>query len=455
MGTETAQPSPGAGVWQGRPAGLPSGIPPPSVPLSFLAAAALGLVACGVALVWSRAYGVVDPTDDRVVGAAHFAMLATLSMGALGAIHQFTPVITQRPMRAVLLARATFLSWLVGAWLLPLGFATQHERVVEAGGAFAAVAVTLFVVNISAPLSVRGKGASVTGLRFAVTGLVATACFGVVYVIDRQANWFNLSGHVVLAHATVGLFAWLGLTYISVSEKLLSMFLLAHVPGRRRSGWLAVWAVPGGVALLSPGLLLDAAWLMWCGAAVLALGLGAHVYTLILHIRYRRRKADLHLLFVVSSAVWLFVGASLALAADLTLGRHHHAGVALMAAAVTAFTGWLLVALVGYAHKVVPFIVWSVLRGSGITQKADGTPLMFADLYIHRWAGVVYALVTAGIAAVCLGFAASQSLAIAVGGGLLAVAGVVVSVNLSVTPIRRYVLHVRHFLARSERSIVV
>ncbi|MHB1510871.1 MAG: hypothetical protein ACYCST_16470 [Acidimicrobiales bacterium] len=53
----------------------------------------------------------------------------------------------------------------------------------------------------------------------AVTLLVVTACYGVVYVIDRRENWFDLSGHVVLA----------------------------HVPGRRRSGWLA-----------------------WCGAVVLA-----------------------------------------------------------------------------------------------------------------------------------------------------------------------------------------
>src|ERR1035437_5982494 len=159
MAPEAVPPAPSAGAWQGRPAGLPSGIPPPSVPLSFLAAASLGLVACGAALIWSRAYGVVDPTDDQVVAAAHFAMLATLSMGVLGAIHQFTPVITQRPLRSVRLSRATFLTWLAGAWLLPFGFATQQEHVVETGGAFAALAVTLFVVNIAAPLSVQGKGA--------------------------------------------------------------------------------------------------------------------------------------------------------------------------------------------------------------------------------------------------------------------------------------------------------
>ena len=436
MASEAVPPAPSAGAWQGRPAGLPSGIPPPSVPLSFLAAASLGLVACGAALIWSRAYGVVDPTDDQVVAAAHFGMLATLSMGVLGAIHQFTPVITQRPLRSVRLSRATFLTWLAGAWLLPFGFATQQEHVVETGGAFAALAVTLFVVNIAAPLSVQGKGAPVTGLRFAIAGLVVTACFGVVYVIDRQGNWFDLTGHVVLAHACVGVFAWLGLAYVSVSEKLWPMFLLAHVPGRRRSAWLAVWAVPSGVLLLSPGLLFGVVWLGWGGAVILAVGLGAHLYSLMMHIRYRRRKADLHLLFVITSAVWLVVGAALALAAELIIGRHHHVGIALVAAAVAAFSGWLLIALVGHAHKVVPFILWSALRGRGVAKKADGTPLMFADLYDHRLAAIVYGLVTAGVAAVCLGFAASLAIAIAIGGGLFIATGLCIAANLSARPIR-------------------
>lgn len=435
-GESTRSPALSGDARQGRRAGLPSGIPPPSVPLSFLAAASIGLVASGAALVWSRAYGVVDPTNDRVVAAAHFVMLATLSMGVLGAIHQFAPVVTQRPLRSVWLSHATFLSWLAAAWLLPFGFATQRELVVQAGGAFAALAVTLLVVNVSAPLSVRGKGAPVTGLRLAIVGFIVTACYGIVYVIDRQEDWFDLSGRVVLAHAGVGLFAWLGLTYVSVAEKLWPMFLLAHVPGRRRSPWLAVWAVPSGALLLSPGLILGLAWLTWCGAAILGVGLGAHLFSLMMHLRYRRRKADLHLLFVVTAAVWLLVGAALALAAALTIGRHQHTGVALMAAAVTAFSGWLLVALVGHAHKIVPFILWSALRRRGVDEKADGTRLMFGDLYDHRWAGVVYGLVTAGVAAVCLGFAASTSIAIAIGGGLFVVTGLCVAVNLSMTPIR-------------------
>ncbi len=427
---------PAPGSWAGRPPGVPAVVPPPPVPLSFLAAAAAGLVVSGAALAWARAAAIADPTADRVVAAAHFGVLATLSMGVAGALHQFTPVVTQRPLRSVRLARATFVTWLAAAWLLPLGIAAGQEGVVEAGGALAAVAVALLVVNLSAPLAARGRGVTAVGLRFALAGFVATACFGVTYVVDRRGHWFDLAGHTVLAHAVIGLFGWLGLTYIAVAEKLWPMFFLAHVPGRHRAGWAAVWAVPAGVVLLSPGLLTGVTWLAWAGAAVLTAGLAAHLVSLAAHIRHRRRKTDLHLAFVATAAAWLVAGAGLALAAVLVLPHDYHEGVALAAAAVTAFAGWLLEAVVGHSHKVVPFILWSVLRAHGISTGPSGKPLGFADLYSHRLAAATYTLVTAGLAAVCTGFAASWPAAIALGGGLLAAAGVVVAANLSVTPAR-------------------
>ncbi len=421
---------------KGRVTTTAGGIPPASVPLSFLAASAIGLVACGVALILAHSYAVVDPTEERVVGAAHFAMLATLSMGVLGALHQFIPVITKRPLRSVRLSRATFVFWLLGAWLLPLGFITRTEPVVEAGGAFAGLAVILLVVNVSAALLERGKGTPVVGLRFAIAGFAVTACYGVVYVMDRQAQWFDLSGRIVLAHAVVGIFGWLGLTYISVAEKLWPMFLLSHVPGRHRAGQIAVLAVPAGVLLLSPGLLFGLAWLAWCGAVGLAIGLAAHLFSLAMHIVYRRRSADLHLLYVVTAAVWLVAGVVLALAAVLAPGSSPHAEPALIAGAVTAFSGWLLISLLGHAYKVVPFIVWSTLRGRGIRKNARGAPLMFADLYSHRWAAASYVLATSGTALVCLGFAFSLATAIAIGGGFFIATGISAGVNLSFTPMK-------------------
>ena len=61
---------------------------------------------------------------------------------------------------------------------------------------------------------------------------------------------------------------------------------------------------------------------------------------------------------------------------------------------------------------------------------------MFADLYRHEWAGVTYALVTAGLAALCVGFGASLAWALALGGGLLSLTGIVLVLNLSVIPLR-------------------
>ena len=427
-------PRPGPGAWPGRPPGVPGVVPPPGVPLSFLAAAALGLVACGAALIWARGAAMTDPTADPVLVPAHLGVLATLSMGVMGALHQFTPVVTQRPLRSAWLARATFVTWLGAAWLIPLGVGVQQEWLVEAGGGLAGTAVTLLVVNLSAPLAARGKGHTVSGLRFALAGFIATACFGVTYVADRSGNWFDLSGHVVLAHAVIGLFAWLGLTYVAVAEKLWPMFFLAHVPGRHMAGRLAVWLIPAGVTLLSPGLLAGLAPLAWTGAVILAAGLAAHLASLAAHIRHRRRQGGLHLIFVTTAAGFLIAGAGLALAAAVVMPRDHHAGMALAAAAVTAFAGWPLAALTGHAHKVVPFILWSVLRGRGIATGPSGRPLGFGDLYDHRIAAGSYALVTAGIAAACAGFAGTQPAALAAGGGMLAAAGLVAAANLSVTP---------------------
>lgn len=430
------QPVKAPGSWAGRPSGVPSAVPPPSVPLSFLAAASAGLVACGGAWIWARSAAAADPTADQVVAAVHFGVLATLSMGILGATHQFTPVITGRPLRSVLLARATFVAWLAASWMLPLGIATEQLGVTAASGALAGIAVLLLVWNLAAPLAVRGKGAPVTALRFALGGAVATAFLGVAFVGDRQGNWFALSGHADLAMGILGLFAWLGSTYVGVAEKLWPMFMLAHLPRRPRAGRVAVWATPLGAAGLAGGLAFEVTGAAWAGAGVLVVGLGAHLLSLWAHVSHRRRQADLHLLFVVTAAAWLLAGAGLALAAALVLPHHYPEGVALTAAATAACGGWLLVALVGHAHKVVPFIVWSVLRARGGGLGPTGKSLLFADLYDHRWAGVSYGTVTGGMAALCAGLAASFPALTAVGGALLVATGVVVAANLSVRPLR-------------------
>lgn len=404
-------------------------------PLFFMGAASVGLVGCGVAFVWSRDAAVVDPTADPVVAAVHLAVLATLSMGVLGALHYFVPLLTHGPLRSIGLTWATLWTWLGAAWLLPVGVATEEEAVVEAGGALAAVAITLAVVNLFAPLRAGGWSASLTGVRLALAGFVVTAGYGVVYVADRRGGWFDLSGHLVLAHAVVGLFGWLGLTYVAVAEKLWPMVLLTRVPARRIAPWVAVVALPGGVALLSPGLLIGLGVLAWAGAAVLGIGLGAHLVSLATHLRHRRRGAGLEVLFVTTSALCLPLAAGFALAGEVVMLHRPHLGAALTAAAVVAVGGWLLVALVGIAHKVSAFVSWSALHSPRAPLKPNrGKALQFSDLFDRRLEALTYGCVTTGVAGLSAGFAASKSALIGVGGCLLVASAIVTVANLTAAP---------------------
>lgn len=425
-----------ASSWAGRPPGVPSTVPPPSVPVSFFIAGGLGLVACGLAFVWARGAGVVDPSSDPVVAATHFGVLSTLAMVILGAMHQFIPVITGRPLRSVRLARATFIGWFGASWMLPLGIAMGQSTLTAASGALAGVAIALLSINLYPALTVRGKGTPVTGLRLAVGGAVLTSVLGAAFASDRQSNSFQLSGHVDLAMAVIGLFGWLGLTYVSVAEKLWPMFFLAHIPGRHRSGGVAVRLIPVGAFLLSTGLAFKWNGLAWGGAMVLTAGLGAHLVSLSNYVRHRRRRSDLHLVFVLVSAAWLPVATALAAAAAFEMPNNEKFGVALTAAAVSAAAGWLLGTLVGHLHKIVPFTMWSLLRSRGIATNEKGTTLVFAELYDHSWAVVALVTNTLGVAGLSGGFASSQPVMLGTGGMLLAVTGVVVGINLARRPIK-------------------
>ncbi|MBO0748011.1 MAG: hypothetical protein J2O47_06665, partial [Acidimicrobiaceae bacterium] len=414
-----------------RPKGVPAVVPPPWLPLTFLAAAGLGVIACGAMLVWAAPTVVAHPMADRVIGAAQFGTLAVLSMGVLGALHQFAPVAAQRPLRSIRLAQVTFAAWLVAAWLVPVGLITRHEPIIAVGGAFVTVAVIAAVVNLGEPLRARGKGTPVVGLRLAMLGLVLTAASGATFVADRSGTWFVLSGHVVLAHAVIGLFFWLGMAYISVAEKLWPMFLLAHLPRRHHAGTVAVWATAAGVIVLSLGIWGRSPVVSWFGGTILAIGLGSHLVSLVAHVRHRRRGADLHLTYVLTAGVWLIGGAVLALIAAVVpaspLGRER-----LVGADVAAIAGWLLTALVGHAHKVVPFIAWTALRAAGVdTRNGDGRPLLFADLYNHTVAWITFALTELGIAAVGIGLLANLSVAVAVGGAAWVVTGLIAAANLT------------------------
>lgn len=416
------------------PMGPNATVPPPWLPLSFFGAAAVGLVGCGLAIALAADHAIDAPTAPGVIAAVHVTVLAFLSVAVLGALHQFAPVVGNRPLRSTTAGVATLVLLAAAGWLLPTGFAHGPEDLVVVGGACGAAAVALALWNLSAPLAARGRGVPVAGLRCSVAFLAVTVSFGVVYAIDRQTGWFPLYEHRVLAHAHLGLLGWLGLTYVSVAEKLWPMVLLAHRPGAR-SGTVAVGGLAVGTAVLAPGLLFALTPLATAGAVLIVIGLGAHLFSLAAAVRHRRRPLELLHAFLFASAAFLVVatvcGAVAGLAPLSTVTRTR-----LASAEVAALVAWLALAVIGHAHKVVPFIAYSALRARGVSTNRRGDPLLFADLFDHTAARVVLVGTVGGLGALVTGLLVASPSLVVVGGLAVATTGVVLAANLAIGPVR-------------------
>jgi hypothetical protein len=409
-------------------------VPPAAVPLTFLAAAAFGLVGFGVVLAFAAPDLVVDPRSQPALAAVHLGLLAFLSTAVLGALHQFAPVVGARPLRSAALGRATAFVCFAGAVARPPAFAHGPVWLVPAGGATAFVGIALAAWNLSRPLSAPDKGTPILGLRLSVAFLVATAAFGVVYAFDRHTGWFPLLSNRVLAHAHLGLLGWLGLTYVAVAEKLWPMFLLAHRPRARAGDW-AVRLLAAGTVLLVPGLLFAVEPLTIVGAGVAILGLGAHLASLAGVIRHRRRRLELLHAFVLTSSAALVAAVGFGVAAGL---GHMSSGLRgrLTAAEVAALFGWIGLAVIGHAHKVVPFISWSALRASGHTHAPDGGPLLFTHLFDHHAARATFAVASAAAVLLVTGVLLASSATVIAAGCAFTAVGVLVLVNLGLGPRR-------------------
>ncbi len=108
----------------------------------------------------------------------------------------------------------------------------------------------------------------------------------------------------------------------------------------------------------------------------------------------------------------------------------------LVAAEVTALVAWLGLAVVGHAHKIVPFICYAALRARGVTTGPAGRPLLFGDLFHHGVARATLATATVGFAAALIGILAASPAALAGGGALISCTGALATANLAGGPRR-------------------
>jgi hypothetical protein len=413
------------------PPGAPKNVAPPWVPLVFFAAGALGLIGAGIALMLSADHAVLEPTHPSVVSAVHTVMLMFMTVTTVGALHLFAPMVGGggKTLRSLAAVQVTAVAIVFGTWILAGGFAHGPNFLVPLGGSVTATAFAIAVWNISGPLRFRGGDVTVRGLRFSLTFLLLTACFGVLYAFDRNAGWFPLLPNRVLAHAHLGILGWLGLTYISMAEKLWPMFLMSKRE-RTLDGAIAVTFVAGGLFVFVPALLFDVRPLVIAGAFALLVGLAAHLVSLVRFIVSSENAVGvLHVGIVVSAGflIWGVVLGGVALLADVTTAMRS----VLVAAEVMALSGWLVIAIVSHAHKIVPSLIARSLREHGMLLSPQGMPLIAADVSSSSAGHVAVGLLSGAWTLGVIALLAQSSWLFAFAGGLIAVSAVVAVANLA------------------------
>jgi hypothetical protein len=149
--------------------------------------------------------------------------------------------------------------------------------------------------------------------------------------------------------------------------------------------------------------------------------------------RGRRRSLELPHLYVIAASVALVsalaLGTVAALAPLETATR-----VRLTAAEVAALFGWLTLAIVGYAHRIVPFLHWRAQRERGGPRQPPGAPLLAARLYSRSIAYTAAGVCAIAVVTLVVGVAAGSVTALRVAGWCFAAVAVAIAVDFTVTP---------------------
>jgi hypothetical protein len=393
----------------------PGRVPSPSLPLTYLTAAASAFVLAALTLPWLGDELAGHYYHPRLLALTHVVALGWITLAILGATYQLVPVAIERPLWSERLARWQLAGMVTGI----LGMVGHFWVGRWAGLAWAAALVAAgavgHLVNVTA--SLRGIARwtfTARCLGLALGGLALTLAFGLALAIAHGHGLVPGGVLAVLpAHFHLAVLGWIAPMIVGVAARVYPMFLLAPEPGRGAA--VQLWGLGLGVPAVVAGLLLDRAVLVGVGALAVAAALGTHAAWVVGFARRRKRPAlDWGLTFVLTGTACLVpaIGVGLAFAAGLAAGPR-----LALAYAVLALGGWVSLTIAGMMLKIVPFLVWYRVYAS----RAGREPV--PTLAQLSWPGaerLAHALLTGGTLALALALAAGARPAIAAAGVALA-----------------------------------
>lgn len=355
------------------------------VPLGFILIGLCSLAGVTALLILKPSILAAYHYNQYVVAATHLAVLGWIASVIFGALYQLVPVVLETKLYSERLAWVHLLAHGVGVVGMVWCFWHWNLKLVGHWGSVFAVGVVVFLFNIGRTILRSRKWNLVSaGLITALTWLGLTVLVGLALaaakcsyesvetlsptsVLGAMINGLQSTALYILrfdqmsimhAHAHLGVLGFFLLLLITISFKLLPMFLLSDIQNARRAGWV--------IGLLNVGLMGLVITLTL--RSPLKLGFAAVIFTaLVLYgfelraiFRARKRlKLDwpmktflVGLMFIVPLLVLAPVLSWPGLPLNVFTGQLENLYGFL------ALVGLLTTAILGMLFKILPFLVW-------------------------------------------------------------------------------------------------
>ena len=325
-------------------------------------------------------------TAGSTLAAVHLITLGWLTLLMFGALFQFVPVITTKPLLNQWLSLAVLILVEFGLTGMTVGFlalnrgASGLARCLPFGGILVLAGVLLAMGNIVTPL-LCSRPLALPG-RFVLAGLaflLATVLLGFTFALALSVPAFTPLAAPLLAsgvgyHVLAGLGGWFTLTAMGVSYKLLPMFMLA--PEER--GWWGECVLQFGISGF--GLSVIAGLLsVWRPQAVLlnavqhlgwlAIAVAVMAYLIdVLRLYRTRKRARIELHNRAACGAFLSLAAALVIA--VVLVASHRLAAYAPALVLLVLFGWLSGLGLTQLYKIVPFLTWITRYGHQLGRDA-------------------------------------------------------------------------------------
>lgn len=403
-----------------------------TLPLRFVLTG-LGSLLASVVALWARPDLLATyHYNQYAVAVTHLFVLGFLASVVMGAMYQLVPVALETRLYSERLARWQFVCHLIGFAGMVVMFWIWNLKQVGHFGSLLALGVALFLYNLVRTLarvprwnvvatgiaSAGGWLAAVVLLGLGVAaakctydspalpgGAVVATMVGGLRAVAGCLNRFDALA-LMHAHAHLGVVGFFVMMIVAVSYKLLPMFALSELQSPRRAG-TAVLLLNLGLAGLAVAIALRSPWKL-AFAALLASGLVLYGLEVRAMLRARKRRTlDWGLKSFLTALALLIPTTALGLilawpGLPATLFTTQLETVY----ALLGLLGVVGFAIIGFLHKIVPFLVWYAVYSPHVGRHQVPS---LADLYRERLQVAGYVLHLAALALTLAGTASGDA----------------------------------------------